>query len=107
MRHGLVLGGGGLVGMGYHAGALKALEDIGADAAATDLVIGTSAGAVIGSYLAAGWETGDFYAYGIGEHPNSSPDPDEHRRETSDVFVPLWRSPAERLRRGVGSLFAA
>ena len=106
MRLGLVLGGGGLVGLGYHAGVLKALDDAGIDPAASDVIVGTSAGSIIGSYLAAGWSAGDFFDYAHGRHPDSVEDPDEHRDEVRRIFTPLWESPAERVRRGVGSFFA-
>ena len=47
MKRALVLGGGGLVGMGYHAGALKALDERGLDPGVADVIIGTSAGSLI------------------------------------------------------------
>src|SRR5215216_2514710 len=48
-----VLGGGGRVGMAYQAGVLRALRDVGSyDARKADHIIGTSAGAVTGAYLA-------------------------------------------------------
>src|SRR5215207_11246773 len=49
----VVLGGGGRVGMAYEAGVLRALRDVGSyDARRADHIIGTSAGAVTGAYLA-------------------------------------------------------
>src|SRR5262245_63883401 len=55
-RVGLVLGGGGLVGQAYHAGALAALEhDTGWDARSADVIVGTSAGARTGLLLRAGY----------------------------------------------------
>lgn len=54
-RVGLVLGAGGLVGHAWHCGALVALADAtGWDARTADVVVGTSAGAGVGSYLRAG-----------------------------------------------------
>ena len=107
VRRGLVLGGGGLVGMAYHAGALKALSEWGIDPGAFDLVIGTSAGSVLGAYLRAGWTADEFYDYAHGTHPESVSDPEAQRQEVRDIFVPLWHSRPERIRRGVGSAFAA
>ena len=47
MRVGLVLGGGGRIGLAYHAGALAALEhDLGWDPRSADVIVGTSVGAV-------------------------------------------------------------
>jgi len=54
-RVGLVLGGGGLVGQAYHAGALVALEhDLHWDPRSAAVIVGTSAGAVTGSLLRLG-----------------------------------------------------
>ncbi len=47
----LVLGSGAIKGFYYHLGVLKALEDAGIDITS---VVGTSAGAVVGAFLAAG-----------------------------------------------------
>src|SRR5918995_4989207 len=107
MKRGLVLGGGGLVGMAYHAGVLKALEEHGLDVSDADVIVGTSAGSVIASYLASGWHMGDFYAYAQGEHPDAESDPDEERRQVGRIFTPLSRTRGERVRRSLGSLFAA
>ena len=103
---GLVLGGGGLVGMGYHAGALKALEEWGVDLGGSDLIVGTSAGAVMASYIASGWTGGDFYEYAHGRHPQSERDEAEQRDQVRSIFTPMWHSRAERVRRGIGSTFA-
>jgi NTE family protein len=55
MKVGLVLGGGGLVGLAAHAGALTALEaDLGWDARTADVIVGTSAGAITGVMLRQG-----------------------------------------------------
>jgi NTE family protein len=105
-KRALVLGGGGLVGMGYHAGALKALEEWGLDLGGADLIVGTSAGAVMGSYVAAGWTGSDFYDYAHGTHPASERDEAAQREQVRTIFTPLWQTPIERLRRGVGSTFA-
>lgn len=106
MQLGLVLGGGGLVGLGYHAGVMKALDEFGADVASADIIVGTSAGSIIGSYLASGWTAADFYEYAHGRHPSSLMDEDEQRDEVRRIFTPLYSSQTERLRRGVGGIFA-
>lgn len=92
--------------MGYHAGALKALEEWGVDLGGSDLIVGTSAGAVIGSYVATGWTGGDFYDYAHGRHPDSERDEAEQKDQVRSIFTPLWHSRAERVRRGIGSTFA-
>jgi NTE family protein len=106
MRLGLVLGGGGLVGLGYHAGVMKALDEWGANVAAADIIVGTSAGSIIASYLASGWKAEDFYEYAQGRHEKAVKDPREQKDEIDRVFTPLWKTRSERVRRGVGSMFA-
>jgi len=70
MKVALVLGAGGMVGLAYHAGALRALEQEGGfDPTGADLIIGTSAGSVIGAYLRSGWTTTDFWELALGMHP--------------------------------------
>jgi len=74
MRIGLVLGGGGVVGMAYHAGALAALEhDLGWDPRSADVVVGTSAGSVVGALLRRGVPATDLATIAVGAEPRSSP----------------------------------
>ena len=55
MKVGLVLGAGGVTGGAWLIGALQAVvEETGWDPGAADVVVGTSAGAVIGAVVAAG-----------------------------------------------------
>ena len=106
MKRGLVLGGGGLIGMGYHAGALKALEEWGVDVSDQEVLVGTSAGSVMASYIGAGWTPTDFYEYAHGRH-QKAPKHEEQRDEVRRIFTPLWQSGSERARRTIGSFFAA
>lgn len=106
MKVGLVLGGGGLVGMAYHAGALKALDDAGLALDRFDVMIGTSAGSIMASYLAAGWTPNDFYEYAYGRHPKARRDGITPQDEIERIFTPLWSGPGERVRRWIGSSFA-
>lgn len=53
-RRALVLGGGGVAGVGWEAGLLDGLRTAGLDLAEADVIVGTSAGSIVGSYLAAG-----------------------------------------------------
>jgi NTE family protein len=62
----MVLGGGGVVGVSWETGVLKGLREAGADPAAADLVIGTSAGAIVGSQLAAGRALDELLAIQLG-----------------------------------------
>jgi NTE family protein len=53
-RVGLVLGAGGIVGQAWHAGVLQALHEQGFDPAASEVVVGTSAGSLVGGMLRRG-----------------------------------------------------
>ena len=57
----LVLGGGGPVGFGWEIGMLKGLADLGIRLADADLIVGTSAGAGVGSQLASGVSPEELY----------------------------------------------
>ena len=71
-RVALVLGAGGTVGMAYHAGSLRALQLVGGvDPSGCDLIVGTSAGSVIGAYLRSGWTSEDLWQLALGTHPTS------------------------------------
>jgi NTE family protein len=61
-RTALVLGGGGVTGIAWEVGLLKGLRDGGADVSGADLVIGTSAGSVVGAVIASGEDLDDLYA---------------------------------------------
>lgn len=53
-RRALVLGGGGVTGIAWEAGVLAGWADAGLDLAGVDLIVGTSAGAIVGAHLALG-----------------------------------------------------
>lgn len=54
VRRGLVLSGGGPVGIAWEAGLLAGLAEAGADLNGADVIVGTSAGSVVGAQLALG-----------------------------------------------------
>jgi NTE family protein len=65
---GLVLGAGGAVGRAFHVGALAALEDAtGWDPRDARVIVGTSAGSIVGALLRAGMGARDYCAWTIGE----------------------------------------
>jgi NTE family protein len=66
MRIGLVLGGGGLTGGAFHAGVVAALADAGWDARRADVLLGTSAGSITATSLAAGLPPSDLAARHLG-----------------------------------------
>ncbi len=57
----LVLGGGGVTGVAWEVGVLAGLADHGADLTNADLVIGTSAGSVVGVDVRSGLSLAEFY----------------------------------------------
>lgn len=109
MKTGLVLGGGGMVGLAYHAGVLRALEaEAGFVPADADLVVGTSAGSVVGAYLRTGWTTDDFWQLALGTHPTRrgiGVSAVTGEAVSADVFVPSWRTPFDLYRRALGSAY--
>src|SRR5437764_328004 len=90
-RLGIVFGGGGTVGMAYHAGITRALERVaGIRPADADLLVGTSAGSVIAAYLRSGWTGEDFWAFALGTHPTLADldDDDVGRRRRAQLDQP-------------------
>lgn len=55
-RTALVLGGGGITGIAWEIGLVAGLADAGVDLSGADLVVGTSAGSVVGAQLTSGAE---------------------------------------------------
>jgi len=60
-KRGLVLGGGGVTGIAWEIGMLAGLTEAGIDMASADLVVGTSAGSVVGAELLSGVPIEDAY----------------------------------------------
>ncbi|HSS94820.1 MAG TPA: patatin-like phospholipase family protein [Candidatus Dormibacteraeota bacterium] len=58
----LVLGGGGVTGVAWELGLLAGLAQQGVDLTAPDLVVGTSAGSVVGAQVLSGTPIEDLYA---------------------------------------------
>jgi NTE family protein len=58
----LVLGGGGIVGVAWQTGVLAGLRQAGVDLSNVDLIVGTSAGSIVGAQLATGCDLDDLYA---------------------------------------------
>src|SRR4051812_39636062 len=61
-RRALVLGGGGVTGIAWEIGLLTGLADAGVDLTGADLVVGTSAGSVVGAQVTAGAELETLFA---------------------------------------------
>lgn len=61
-RRALVLGGGGVTGIAWMTGLLAGLAEAGTDLTAADLVVGTSAGSVVGAQIRSGTPLDELYA---------------------------------------------
>ena len=61
-RTALVLGGGGITGIAWEIGLLAGLAEAGVDLSDADLVVGTSAGSVVGAQLTSGADPEKLYA---------------------------------------------
>jgi NTE family protein len=61
MTYALVLGAGGVTGIAWETGLLKGLRDAGLDLTTADLVIGTSAGSVVGTQVTTGVPLDELY----------------------------------------------
>lgn len=55
-RRALVLGGGGPVGRAWETGLAAGFANLGINLATADLIVGTSAGAIVGAEIALGWD---------------------------------------------------
>ena len=60
-RRALVLGGGGVTGIAWETGLIAGLAELGIDLAAADVIIGTSAGSVVGADITSGQEPEALY----------------------------------------------
>ena len=66
-RRGLVLGGGGVTGIAWMTGLLAGLAEAGTDLTTADVVVGTSAGSVVGAQILSGATLDALYAAALTE----------------------------------------
>ena len=66
----LILGGGGATGVAWELGVLTGLHDAGVDVRRADIIIGTSAGSMLGAQIAGGTELESLFAFQLA--PSSS-----------------------------------
>ncbi len=106
MRIALVLGAGGTVGMAYHVGVLRALsQESGIDPTKCDLIVGTSAGSVIGAYLRSGLPLEEMWEQAFGENNTPAPKSTSNGAAVSKIFAPSFHNPLELVQHLVGSAF--
>ena len=89
----LVLAGGGIPAVAYHAGALLAMNEVGLDPRRADLVIGTSAGALVGAFLRSGCPLPELARAACGASV----------LDGGPVARHAWRSAPELFARGLGA----
>jgi NTE family protein len=65
----LVLGGGGIAGIAWEIGLLAGLAEEGVDVRDADLVVGTSAGSIVGTLLRTGADLAELYERQLGPVP--------------------------------------
>ena len=101
MTTALVLGAGGTVGIAYHAGVLRALEEeAGFRPDDAELVVGTSAGSMVGAIIRSGIGTDELWSASVGEHPDLVVE-----REGESPWAAAWESPTDVVRRLFGSAY--
>jgi NTE family protein len=89
-RVGLVLGGGGVVGAAFHAGALAALQnDLHWDPRQADLIVGTSAGSLVGAMLRLGVPADDLASLTVGGRAERTPPALSERLGAPPEFPPF------------------
>ncbi len=70
-RNALVLGGGGLAGIAWEVGVLTGLRDAGVVVTDAELVVGTSAGSVVGTLVAGDVDLEDVFATQTADTPTT------------------------------------
>ncbi len=69
MTYALVLGGGGPVGISWETGLLAGMRGAGVDLSKADLIVGTSAGSIVGAQIATGCDLDQLYAQQLQPSP--------------------------------------
>lgn len=96
MKQALVLGGGGSVGIAWEIGVLAGMLDGGLDVRDADLIIGTSAGSVVGAHLAHGRDARELLREQRDLQPPANADAYEPDIEGMAAVFRAWTS-AERM----------
>ena len=107
-RTALVLGGGGITGIAWETGVVAGLADAGVDLTTAELVVGTSAGSVVGAQLTTGTPVEDLFARQL-EPPSQERAARMGRRVLAQYVLAMLRSRRDEVafRRRVGALACA
>ncbi len=103
----LVLGGGGTVGIAWEVGVAVGLLEHGVDLRAADLLVGTSAGSVVGSFLALGFDPTQVLAVQKAMAATSQQSPMQMDLEGYQKVSAVWqgaRAMDQETSREIGSL---
>src|ERR1700734_2192813 len=107
MTSALVLGGGGVAGIAWEAGIIDGLRRAGTDLGAADLIVGTSAGSVVGTAVRQDADLELFINLRAGlPGARHRPDMDAVARAFA-VLADTSLEPGEARRRGGGSAAGA
>ena len=91
-RRALVLGGGGITGIAWETGLLLGLAQAGVDVTGADLVVGTSAGSVVGAQVTTGCELGFLWERQVKAPRPDAPRASIGRSVTARYAVSMLRS---------------
>lgn len=104
-KRALVLGGGGITGIAWEIGILTGLAEAGVDLTGADVIVGTSAGSVVGSLVAGGTPLAQLYA---GQVRELTGDEISARFRPLDMlrffYAALWPGSDEAARRRMGRM---
>jgi NTE family protein len=99
---GLVLGGGGITGIAWEIGVLAGLAEAGIDMASADMVVGTSAGSVVGAELLSGVPIEDVYQGQLADATGERADSLGVGVLVRLLTAPLWSRDPRRARARLG-----
>jgi predicted acylesterase/phospholipase RssA len=91
MKYALVLSGGGRSGSAWQTGLLKGLHDGGVNLTTADLIVGTSAGAVVGAQIASGYDLTQLYEGHIKPPQISTAEPKIDLQQYQEAMGKYWR----------------
>lgn len=104
-KRGLVLGGGGITGIAWEIGVLAGLAEAGVDLTDAELIVGTSAGSVVGALVASGAPLPELYGAQLREVTG---DEISARFRPLDMlrffYAALWPGSDETARRRMGRM---
>jgi NTE family protein len=101
----LVLGGGGPIGVAWESGLVAGLDECGVPVGNADLIVGTSAGSIVGAQIASGWTPRQAYERQMAPaEPGRRPQVRIDMARLQSEFVKLYTSerPAQELRAEMG-----